>query len=725
MIKELPVNNLLIPSDGSLLLTAPVRVLDLNIRSKSMLVINIQPPLRKPWVMNVDDALDEIESNLLRCTIATPEPHMLKREEEISDAERRTREQCWSLIKELVEGRSTGDLFIGGVFGSVIAGHASKKGTTRKRVYDLLYKYWAGGHSQNAFLWRTTNWGNPGKKKVYREGVFPGPVPKFRGVASPDKPLFIKKRDMVCMDTAFQRYVRRNESSMRNAWNWMLGKFYRAVSSEGVLGDLVRGSYPSLPQFKYYAKTHFDKADVLRGRAGPIRWEKDCRPLKGTAIDDLSGPGQRYEIDATIADVFLVHRVNRNWLIGRPVLYVVVDAYSRMIVGIHVGLEGPSWEGARHALYNAFTPKVAFCKRYGLEITEDEWPCHHIPNEISADRGEMLSGAGELLSATLDIKIKIAPPYRPDWKSIVESRFRLINEGLNLKFLPGGVDARRLERGDRDYELDALLDIDQFTNMVLEQVLNHNRNLHLPHLATKQMIADEIEINPISVWNWGIESSIVRLRTRSESEIKLSLLPSTEATVRRKGILFQGIYYSCALAEEKNWAAISHNARMQRVRVWYDPNSVDNVWIKQGSDFLPLEMLPYQKDNYSGFRTEEVIDRIAAMSKRSPDENYRALNDAVKVRANSEAKLNEAKEMKAKLPPPESKAEFKSDKRTKRNSELEVERMADVVQLAEIHSGAQAQPSEVLASEKSHARAPSPRKAAFLQLVADSLKREI
>src|SRR3546814_11439031 len=62
-----------------------------------------------------------------------------------------------------------------------------------------------------------------------------------------------------------------------------------------------------------------------------------------------------------------------------------------MIVGFYVGWEGPSWMGALMALENAFTEKVSFCARYGKEIEPNEWPCHHIPRKLTADRGELIS----------------------------------------------------------------------------------------------------------------------------------------------------------------------------------------------------------------------------------------------------------------------------------------------------------------------------------------------
>lgn len=78
---------------------------------------------------------------------------------------------------------------------------------------------------------------------------------------------------------------------------------------------------------------------------------------------------------------YLVSRFNRDNIIGRPIVYFVKDAFSRIVTGLYVGLEGPSWIGMAMTLYNAFTDKVDFCHRYGIEITEDQWPCHHLPFE--------------------------------------------------------------------------------------------------------------------------------------------------------------------------------------------------------------------------------------------------------------------------------------------------------------------------------------------------------
>jgi hypothetical protein len=180
-------------------------------------------------------------------------------------------------------------------------------------------------------------------------------------------------------------------------------------------------------------------------------------------------------------------------LIGRPVVYIVVDSFSGMIAGLYVGLEGPSWNGARQALFNAFTSKVEFCAQNGVEINADDWNCHHLPHQIYADRGEMLSLAAEGLSSGLGIEMGTAPPYRPDWKPMVESRFGILNDLTGIRWLPGGVAARDKERGERDYRLDATLNLKEFTQILINCVLHYNRHHRQPDRLTQAMMNDGVE----------------------------------------------------------------------------------------------------------------------------------------------------------------------------------------------------------------------------------------
>ena len=86
------------------------------------------------------------------------------------------------------------------------------------------------------------------------------------------------------------------------------------------------------------------------------------RAILGKSNDYVYGPGSLYQIDSTVANIYVVSSTNYNSIIGRPTLYLVVDVFSRMIVGFHVDTRPASLEMARLSLYCAVSDKVEYCK---------------------------------------------------------------------------------------------------------------------------------------------------------------------------------------------------------------------------------------------------------------------------------------------------------------------------------------------------------------------------
>lgn len=721
---KLGINSIVSPGESSELLDKPVRVLSL--RGEELVVIELSTTPAKPWILEKALLDSEIESGAAFINVELPLKFLLRTDAEISDREKASRDKNWNLIRDMVEGQSILDILTSN-FGAEVAKHAKIKGVDRKLIYRLLFRYWSMGQVKNAFLWNTVACGGRGKEKSRKSGIIPGRPLKYRGVVQEEGgAILLEKRHFAAINLAYGRFASGKCGTLGDCHSWMLSKFFSAVHTDGSRGDVVRGSYPSKNQLKTNGRKFHNALYALKNRRGLIRYNKDFRPLVGAASQGLIGPCHRYEIDSTIADVYLVHRVNRNWLIGRPVLYAVVDTYTRMIVGIHVGLEGPSWNGARHAIYNAYTPKKEFCKRYNIDIEESDWPCSHLPIELVADRAELLSEAGETMTQTLGTIVKILPPFRPDWKSIIESRFRLINETLDLKFVPGGVDARRLERGDRDYELDAILDIDEFTEMLIAGVLAHNKSLQLPHLLTREMIADDLVPTPINIWNWSFSHNVINTKIVSPSELKIALLPSKECRIARGGINFQGVLYTCQTAVRENWLAHSHNFKTQYVRIFYDPNSIENCWLKTDAGFESLAIVPQHAKNYGGLRMEEVMDIINVIKQVSPDTRYENDNIAAQLKVTQEKIVTGARAKRSGQRAPASKAEFKRNKKIKRATEAQVERDNHTADLNQLRNGdlpvapiLDAHTSQVYAVG---GKAGSVRSAAFLKLVVNQAK---
>ena len=107
----------------------------------------------------------------------------------------------------------------------------------------------------------------------------------------------------------------------------------------------IRDDVPSFWQFRYWYEKDNDIFKLKRRRHKPRVYDKDMRALLGSSTAEVIGPGSRYQIDATIADVYVVSRYDRSKIVGRPVLYVIIDVFSRMITGVYIGFEGPFGSG--------------------------------------------------------------------------------------------------------------------------------------------------------------------------------------------------------------------------------------------------------------------------------------------------------------------------------------------------------------------------------------------
>jgi hypothetical protein len=614
----------------------PARVLWLDQENDFMALISIENPPKQPWTFSIRALMTLLNEEKIRRTTIRAAPFMLMLEDEIDEKDKKIRDDNWERIKPILATKYLGEIFYPKAMGPLISEQSKATGLTRKTLYRLLYRYWLFGSTKNALLPNYMQSGGAGKSKVFSNGKINGKPPKYLGQVLENKAKILSEEDKAIIKIGYALYKNNVVQCITDAYTRTLSKFYRSDKPvPGFSDDDVNlkpaNELPKLTQFQYWGKKAFDEITVLRSRKGERKWEKDHRPLVGKANHGVLGPCHRYEIDATIADVYLVSRFNRNWVIGRPVVYVVVDVFSRMIVGLYVGLEGPSWNGARQALWNAFSDKVEYCNRFGIQISPEDWPCHHLPQEICADRGEMLGNAAENLPSGLGIDLAIPPPYRPDWKAIVESRFRLLNRLTQIKWAPGGVAERIKERGERDYRLDATLNLHEFTKIMIASVLHYNRYSRQPDWLNEDMIAQEIESTPIGIWNWGIEHGYGRPNIKSPELVYLHLLPRDTASVQAGGVYFSGMFYTSPTDIRSKRFARAREKGRETIDVWYDSNRPENIWIRNEDKSFSQLCWRSSESKYAGHRLEEITDMLEIIKQSSPEQKYTELVGKVKL----------------------------------------------------------------------------------------------
>lgn len=554
--------------------------------------IDVNNVKAKPRLVRISEIIDALENGSAIKLSVEPWFQLLL-DEELSEKERRLRDQAWKIIEPLVNRQP--EIFFQERRGPMVQDARAIHGVSFNTVFKYLRRYWQRGQTPNSLIPDYRNSGGRGKMKKAGDKKRGRPRRKESEIGV-DKN--VDEDTLRSFNVAISRYYMNvKEISLSDTYALMVKDFY-ANEEERLI--------PTLDQFLYWYRKMRNIEKETRARKGDAKYELNSRPVLGSSTTGVVGPGSLYQIDATVGDVYLVSRYNRKWIIGRPVIYMIVDVFSRMITGLYVGLEGPSWLGAMMALSNAMSDKMKFCQEYQIEIGTEDWPCSYAPEAILADRGEMIGKNVETMIEFLQIKVQNTPPYRADWKGIVERNFRTINEKVK-PLTPGFVQTQLKERGGPDYRLDARLDIYEFTKIIILCALNHNHNHWIDdYHRDEDMINDNVRPIPIELWKWGIENRSGKLRSFDEEIVRLNLMPRDNARVTGRGILFKTMRYSCNTAMRDSWFVKARQYKTWNVDISYDPRIMSAIYIR--------------KDNGMGFEPCYLLDSETRYQNRSLDE---------------------------------------------------------------------------------------------------------
>jgi putative transposase len=565
------------PDEDIIIEPTLLRVLWLN--DKVFVAIDIKNETAQPEIFERSFIEDEIKEGKIQTTVYYI-PRLSLPDDKLKDRDKAIRDHIWGYLEEIVSGKNEPDIYQKKLRGILVNEIHEKSNVSKTLIRLNLRKYWQRGMTPNAVLPDYSNCGEKGKPKSGLGKKLGSP--NQEGKENPD---YVGINVTEDIKRGFRKaisiwYNKKIKPTLQEVYDQMLGKFHKAGIDE-VDGIILNPKHlvPTYRQFYYWFHNERDIEDEYEKRKGQKKVNLKHRGINGTFEDQSMGPGSRYQIDATIANVYLVNRRNRNWLIGRPIIYFVVDVFSRLIAGVYVGLEGPSWVGAALALENAASDKVEYCKRFGIDITIDEWPSFGLPELLTTDRGEYVGNKPSHLIKTLNVKIQHLPAYRPDWKPFVEKMFDL-SDDLYLKWVPGAILERIKERGESSSREDAILDIHEFETIIIDCVRYHNKHYMTNYNRTDAMVADDVKPIPTELWKWGRKKSLGSLSNVSKNVLRMNLLPSRRSRFTASGIKFNKELYTCLSAEEASWRFRARNGEKISVEYSFDPRDTSKIFLR-------------------------------------------------------------------------------------------------------------------------------------------------
>ena len=407
-------------------------------------------------------------------------------------------------------------------------------------------------------------------------------------------------------------YYNSQKNTLKTAYTLMLKNKYCNASGE------LSEDYPSFDQFKYFYRKHKKVANQIISREGLKAYQKDCRPLLGDMNEYLSGLGGAcLALDATVCDIYLVDDAGK--LIGRPIMLAAVDMYSGMCCGYALTWEGGTYS-LRSLMLNLVSDKVEHCKRFGIEIRNEDWDCKGLPLFFMTDRGkEYTSETFEQIS-DLGVQIINLPSYRADLKSKVEKFFDIV-QSLYKPHLKGKgvVEPDFQERGAHDYRKDACITLEEFEKILLHSIIHYNTQCVVENFPfTEDMLEAGVKPYRNTIWNYTLQQGSGLIQVTQE-DVVLTLLPRTPAKFTRKGLMANGIRYRHT---DGNYT--QRYLSGDSVTVAYNPEDVSKVWLLENGKYNPFELI---ESRFARKTIDEVVE-LKAKQKEIIKEEERGLLQA-------------------------------------------------------------------------------------------------
>lgn len=516
-----------------------------------------------------------LDAVLNRDLVVLPDARNPVHLEHLTPAEQRAVERRWSLVSD-AQRRLGYDLYHERERGALSRELMQARSASKPLFYTSLRLYWQNGGGKTSLLTRRDQCGAPGVRRLARQGAPKTGRPR---TIQPGIGLAITVEHLRLMRIAFHRApVGRDGKLLRGAWHWLLVHHYSehvrimpdtSIRSSESCSPSQRPSQepaplqiqvgtpdavPSFEQFRYHFQREFSYSELLVKRLGRRRAHKTLKALTTGTLNEVRAPGTRYYIDATVIDDYVVSGFDRNLVVGRPTLYLVIDQKTRLIVGMYVGLEPPCWVGAMLALYNCCVDKVAFCATYDIAITPEQWPTGFIPLHLMGDRAELMSAQANQLISGFNLDVENATAFCGEAKGVVERGFRTLQAKFG-PYLPGFV-LKDPPRGEPPPSSKAKINLIELTRTLLMLVLQANHRIIRDYEADPELIAAGVPTQPLALWHWYAQQMRTDYRRYNLDYVRRYLWPRSDLKLTRKALHFlRGIYYQGESLELQQWYA--------------------------------------------------------------------------------------------------------------------------------------------------------------------------
>jgi putative transposase len=268
-------------------------------------------------------------------------------------------------------------------------------------------------------------------------------------------------------------------------------------------------------------------------REGKKRAAEKYEPIKGH-FPGADRPLAVAQIDHTPMDLIVVDEEHRQ-PIQRPLLTVVIDVYSRMVLGFAIYLEKPSAFTTGLAIAHAVLPKEDWLAGVGVQA---EWPCWGKMCTIHCDNAKEFRGTviGRACQDH-DIAVEHRPPREPRYGGHIERGFGTwLTRARRLK---GTTFSNVEQKGDYDSEGRAIMtraELEKWFTIYVAKVYANSYH-------------SGIKTTPLAKYKEGILGTADRSgsglpdRVAEPTAFMLDFMPFEERTIQEYGVVIDHIFF--------------------------------------------------------------------------------------------------------------------------------------------------------------------------------------
>ena len=386
------------------------------------------------------------------------------------------------------------------------------------------------------------------------------------------------------------------------------------IEENGIVNmiDVPRTKFLTLAQARYYCRKRMNGLTVQQYKNGPIQLVNNHRVLTGNSQTGVSRVGQIFQTDACELDVYLVDAKTRSKVVGKPILYLLIDVYSQIIVGASVHLMNNSVDGFCDAFLSMLTDHNEQTKPYGVTCTQETFPSRIKPDFFLVDQGsDFVSEAFRQGCRSTFITETFCPAGVASLKGLVENAFERIQHALApILHMKGGVnhyDPHQTKTAQKT----ACLTIDDIRTLAYREIIACNTR----SMSGLCLTADQKENNvhsPSDLYRYYAENEFDPVNITPERAMSLAFgfMSKKRCLIwTRAGIVWAGkhdlIYFI-----DNDWfkKIVLDKAKQKKAKIRVDERDVSFVYMNYDNRIykIPLSAGREQLESYKGMSWNDV-----------------------------------------------------------------------------------------------------------------------